>query len=236
MYRFATLFIACFLTTAAETTACGLHGKHRTTIATPQEDDYDVQYVKLDLQATNLSTAISGSARTVARVVVPAMNDFYFELSNQLTIDSAKVNGQILPVSQQGAFVNKISLPAALPQNTVFTVDVYYHGAPTGGTGFFTNGILNQTDASVPVQVTHTVSAAIHSRDWWPCKQSLTDKIDSADIWVTVPAGVRVAGNGLLQQVTNISPGFERYEWSTRYPVDYYLLSFAAAPRIPITR
>lgn len=204
--------------------------KAKTTVAALQEDDYDVQYVKLDVSATNASTAISGHATTMARVVAASMNDYYFELSNQLTIDSAKINGQSVSVTQVNNFVNKTSVASPLAQNTVFTADIYYHGAPTGGTGFFTNGILHQTDATVPVDVTHTVSAAFHSRDWWPCKQSLTDKIDSADFWITVPTGLKVAGNGLLQNVTTVAPGFERYEWASRYPVDYYLLSFAVAP------
>lgn len=204
--------------------------KTKTTIAVPQEDDYNVHYVKLDLTATNTSTAVSGSATTMATVVVSSMSDYYFELSNQLTIDSAKVNGQLYPVTTVNAFVRRITLNSPFPANTNFTVDIYYHGAPTGGTGFFTNGILSQTDNSVPVQVTHTVSAAIHSRDWFPCKQSLTDKIDSADIWISVPSGLKVASNGLLKNVTPIGLNYERYEWSTRYPVDYYLLSFAVAP------
>ncbi|HRO41918.1 MAG TPA: M1 family aminopeptidase [Flavipsychrobacter sp.] len=204
--------------------------KFKRSIAVPQEDDYDVQYVKLDLSATNASTAIWGEATTVAKVVAPSMVDYYFELSSGLTIDSAKVNGQLYPVSSVNSAVRRITLNNALSQNSVFSVAVFYHGAPTGGTGFFTNGILNQTDASVPVQVTHTVSAAIHSRDWFPCKQSLTDKIDSADIWISVPAGLKVASNGVLKNVTAVGVNNNRYEWSTRYPVDYYLLSFSIAP------
>ena len=89
--------------------------------------------------------------------------------------------------------------------------------------------MLQGTDAGTGTNVTHTVSAAVHSRDWWPCKQSLRDKIDSADIWVTVPVGNKVAGNGVLQGVTNMGVE-DRFEWSVRYPADYYLLSFAVAP------
>ena len=206
--------------------------KAKTTVATPEENYYDVTYVKMDLAATNTSTAITGQVTTVATVTVPSMSEYFFELTNQLTVDSAKINGQLLPVTQVSNFVNKISLAAPLSQNATFTAEVFYHGAPAGGTGFFTVGILNQTEPSVPAQVTHTVSAAFHSRDWWPCKQSLTDKIDSADIWVTVPAGLRVAGNGILKNVTPVAGGQNRYEWETRYPVDYYLLSFSVAPYV----
>jgi aminopeptidase N len=227
---FLFIYLMVSLSSFAERRTEGRHAKARVTVATPEEDYYDVEYVKMEIEATNLSTAITGHVTTRAKVAAASMGEYYFELSNQLIIDSAKINGGILPVTQVNTWVNKISLPFFLAQNAVFTAEVFYHGAPTGGTGFFTNGILHQTDASLPVQVTHTVSAAVHSRDWWPCKQSLTDKIDSADIWVTVPAGLKVAGNGLLKNVTPVSGTTNRYEWSSRYPADYYLLSFSVAP------
>ena len=226
--------ICCASPAAGQSLAHSSESRHlvkaKTTVASPEEDYYDIRYVKMEIAATNTSTAIEGHVTTVARVVVPTMTEYYFELSDQLAIDSAKINGQIVTVTQVNTFVRKVALPTPIAQNNSFTAEVFYHGAPTGGTCFFTNGILNQTDASIPVQVTHTVSAAIHSRDWWPCKQSLTDKIDSADIWITVPTGLKVASNGLLRNVTPIGPGQNRYEWASRYPADYYLLSFSIAP------
>lgn len=204
--------------------------KAKTTVANIAEDDYNVQYVKVDLSATNLSTAISGHVLTRAKVVANSLSEYYFELTNQLTIDSAKVNGQLLPVTQINNFENKIQLTNVLSQNAVFEVDIFYHGAPAGGNGFFTVGITNQVDPVYSDSVTQILSAAYHARDWFPCKQSLTDKIDSADVWITVPTGLKVAGNGLLKNVTPMGAGFNRYEWSERYPIDYYLLSFCVAP------
>lgn len=202
----------------------------KTTIAAPQEDNYDVQYVKLNINASNTSTAIVGHAYSQNKVVAASMSEYVFELSPQLTIDSAKVDGQLLAVVSNG-FIQTITLSSPLASSSNFTVDVWYHGAPTGGIGFFSNGILHQTNTNPTVDVTHTVSAAIHSRDWWPCKQSLTDKIDSVDMLVTVPTGLKVAGNGLLKNTTPTIGG-NRYEWQMRYPVDYYLISFAIAPYV----
>jgi len=201
--------------------------KAKTTVATPEENYYEVNYVKIDLSATNTSTAISGSSTTKAVVTAPSMAEYYFELNSQLTVDSALFNGTPVSVTNVNSFVSKIVLPSALPQGSPFTAQVFYHGAPVGGAGFFTIGILNGIDPTYGDTITHTVSAAFHSRDWFPCKQSLTDKIDSADIWITVPAGLKVASNGLLQNITPVTGNMQRFEWSTRYPTDYYLLSFA---------
>lgn len=226
----------CFINTAsAQQNNCAqnkatLTGLAKTTVASLQEDDYDVQYVKLDIEAGNISTAITGHAYSMSKVVAPSMSQYVFELSNQLVIDSAKINGQLMAVSSNG-FIQTITLPVSLPANSFFTTDIWYHGIPTGGTGFFSNGILHQTNTNPVVDVTHTVSAAIHSRDWWPCKQSLKDKIDSADVNIIAPAGLKVAGNGLLKSITPVGNS-NRYEWQMRYPVDYYLISFAVAPYV----
>lgn len=206
------------------------HHLVKTAIAVPQEDNYDVQYVKIDLEATNQSTAISGNSITKAKVVAANFNEYYFELTNQLHIDSAKFNGQNVTVDSVSMFVRKITLSNSLSQNSIFKVQVFYHGAPTGGTGFFTVGILNGQAGNPLVKVTQTVSAAYHSRDWFPSKQSFRDKIDSADVWITVDTNLKVASNGLLQNITVLSSNKKRFEWHTKYPIDYYLLSFCVAP------
>lgn len=208
---------------------CQAHAP-KSTVATPEEDDYDVLYVKMDLHAHNTSTQIKGHVTTRVKVVAPVMTDYFFELTPQLTIDSVLIQGASLPVTSNN-FIRSVTLPSAFIAGDTFSVSVYYQGAPAGGGSFFNIGIM-QTTAPLPynVPVTQTVSAAYHSRDWWPVKQSLTDKIDSADIWITVPQGLTAASNGLLKQVVPIGTAESRFEWSTRYPIDYYLLSFAVAP------
>src|SRR5690606_1729301 len=40
----------------------------------------------------------------------------------------------------------------------------------------------------------------------------------------------KVASNGLLKNISPVGAAHQRFEWETRYPTDYYLLSFAVAP------
>lgn len=200
----------------------------KTTVADLAENDYDVHYVNMNLSVTNMSTAISGHVATRVLVTAPVMQDYVFELSPQLTIDSIKINGQMATVQTNG-FVCRVQ-NLALAANTLFQADVWYHGQPAGGAGFFSNGLLHGTGGTGNTPVTHTVSAAFHSRDWWPCKQSLQDKIDSADLSFTVADTLTVASNGTLHSVTSLPGGQKRYQWRSRYPIDYYLLSFAVAP------
>ncbi|MBK9454408.1 MAG: hypothetical protein IPO24_01910 [Bacteroidetes bacterium] len=43
-----------------------------------------------------------------------------------------------------------------------------------------------------------TLSEPYGASDWWPCKQTLNDKIDSIDVFVTSPELYKVGGPGLL--------------------------------------
>lgn len=202
--------------------------KAKVTVADPAEDEYDMLHVKMNLSLDNTSVTISGDVTTTARVVASSMPAYVFELNDQLTIDSVKINNQLLNVSTNG-YVRTVTLPSPLLQNAVFTVQVFYHGTISSGTSFFSTGIRNQSSPTWGNMVTYTMSEPYDSRDWWPTKQSLTDKIDSADIWVTVPSNLKAGSNGLLQAVTPIPNGQSRYEWKTRYPTDYYLLSISVA-------
>lgn len=205
--------------------------KVQPAVADIREDQYDVNYVKLDLSLDNLSTHIDGIAHTRATVSSTAMSTYVFELLEDYTIDSLRFNNILLPVTTTG-FVREVTLPQPLAIGATFNVVVYYHGEPSFGSGFFTTGIRTQSAGSWNAQVTYTLSEPYGAKDWWPCKQSLRDKIDSSDVWITVPASLKAGSNGILQQVTSLPGGFARYEWKNRNRIDYYLISVAAGPYV----
>lgn len=200
----------------------------KTTIATPEEDHYDITHLKFNISLTNTGTAVSGDVITTARVAVASMPVYAFELDPQITVDSFKLNGQLMTVASAGS-VRTVNLTTPLTNNAVFTAQVFYHGQPTNGTGFFTRG-LNHVALGSGTHIMYTLSDMYTADDWWPSKQSLVDKIDSVDMWVTVPAGIKAGSNGLLKNVTAMPGGSSRYEWKTNYPIVYYLISVAVAP------
>lgn len=204
------LLLAAFTGHAHNGGACSHMYKKRTTAnkattATPEENYYDVKHVKLDLGLTNTSTAISGDATTTAQVNVTGFNVYAFELNNQITIDSLFFNGAKTTTYSRNGSVVTVNLPAVLPVNSLFSARVYYHGQPTAGTGFFTRG-LNTATLTSGTKIMYTLSDMYTAEDWWPSKQSIQDKIDSADIWVTVDNGLKAGSNGLLKNVTDM-PG-----------------------------
>lgn len=195
----------------------------RGTVADAREENYDVKYVKLDLALTNNDASISGNAFTQA-ITTTAMSNYVFELTADLTIDSVKVNGQIRAFTHPGE-IGVAALTASIPANTSFNAQVFYHGTIANGSGFFDRGLRNVYSGAAQRQYTFTLGEAYTVKDWWPCKQALQDKIDSSDVWVTVPDTLKAGSNGLLQQITTLSGSRKRYEWKNRNPIDYYLIS-----------
>jgi aminopeptidase N len=202
----------------------------KVTRTNPLLDAYDAQHLKLDLNMTNVSTQLSGSATTTAQVIASSgMSKYAFELSEILSIDSAFLNGVRLPVSRLDTDFFAITPASVIPYGQRFVVKIFYHGtAPTGG-GSMDHG-LNQAMAFTGTRVMYSLSEPYFAKEWWPCKQSLDDKLDSADLCFNIPAGLKAGSNGLLQSVTPLPSGLMRYEWKTKYPIDYYLISVAIAP------
>lgn len=237
--KYALTTIVCFLmlsTAMAQRPVCGHFSQSkkaeaRVTVADPAEENYDVKYVKLDLSLGNLSTSLNGSAVTTAVTVVSSFSSYVFELDTLLTVDSAFINGIPASVSTLGA-VRTVTVSPSLPVGTTFSARVVYHGTPLSGVVYHSRGMNSVQDPTTSHWVTYTSSECFASMEWWPCKQSLHDKIDSLDMWLTIPDSLKAGSNGLLRNVTTIDALHKRYEWHESYPIDYYLISLAVAPYV----
>ncbi len=206
------------------------HSGNRSTLLDAGEGDYDIKHLKFNLNVSDTSLHISGNVSTTAKVIAPSMSAYMFELDTLMVIDSAKVNGELLPVSTSvtpTGFLRTMILPTALPAGATFTAQVFYHGVPPAGGGFF-NGVTKAVLDGVPM--IYTISDPWVAADWWPAKQSVDDKIDSVDMFITVPAGQVDGSNGLLVNIDSTSvPGFWTYHWQTHYAINYYLISMSVS-------
>jgi len=180
-----------------------------------------MKHVQLRMNVTDTSTYIQGDVATTAQVTAAAMSAYVFELDTSMHIDSAFFNGTPATVTASGGIIRTITLPFVLAPGAMFTAEIFYHGTPPSGAGFF-NGVTHSV-SSAGTHMMYTVSDPWVALNWWPCKQNVDDKIDSVDMYVTVPAGVVDGSNGLLVSVDNVSlPGYATYHWQTHYPLAYY--------------
>lgn len=187
---------------------------------------YDVGFYRLNLEMTNLSKVISGTV-TMQANSRQAIDSVIFELHPNLSISRILLNGDSV------GFIRKataVYVPANLAAGLGFTIETKYAGTPPDGSSnpFGDAGMSNASSPTWGGQITWTLSQPFSAYEWWPCKQSLRDKIDSLDVNITVPSACKAGSNGLLKNIVTGLPGVKsRYEWKHRHPIDYYLVSVA---------
>ena len=208
----------------------GYHSYQLSDLRTHVKDsallDYDVHFYGIDLEVSDTSTFIRGSTeiRSTAEV---EMDEAVFELSVSMTVDSVFINGQKVPAFAHGNDLVRITVPSRIEPGQAFTARIFYHGK--GGRYGFFSGISNRRDPFWGNRVTYTLSEPFHALDWFACKQVLTDKADSANIYLTVEDHLKAGSNGLLAGVDSLPGNRTRYRWETRYPIAFYLLSLSVS-------
>lgn len=190
------------------------------------ENKYDVKFVHLNLALERTTKYVNGNAITVARTVAP-MDTFMTLLHQNHTIDSICFNGVYVPFTRADSAV-KVGLASPLAANASFTAIVYYKGMPPVGGSAIGSGFSNGTSGAWNTQATWSLSESLVAYHWWPCKQILTDKIDSSWVFVTTDSTNKVGSNGLLKNVVTVGSK-KRYEWRSKTPIAYYLISVAVS-------
>lgn len=208
-----------------------LNQKKFRTAVSPVEwermNQYDVHYYKLDIAAERTSTALSGHTLIQATVVNGPLSVFVFELGNEMTIDSLRLNGELSSYTRTDSFV-AVTLPSPLTNGSAIKAAIYYSGTPSGGVG-------NDVEPFGNEKITWTLSEPFNAYHWFAVKQILTDKADSTEVWITTSDENKAGSNGLLKNTTLLPGTKKRYEWKSNYPIAYYLISFTVGKFIDYT-
>ncbi|MCZ2443684.1 MAG: T9SS type A sorting domain-containing protein [Flavobacteriales bacterium] len=185
-------------------------------------NNYDLVFHSLYLEVDPAIYYIKGSVVSGFKPLYPGLTKIIFDLSFNLAVDS------IIFQNQQVSFVQtpndgvEIDLPFALNASQYYEITVYYQGEPppSGSLGGFDTASHNGTP------VAWTLSEPFGAKHWWPCKQSMNDKIDSVFMLIRTPSQYRAGANGLL---TNeyINGPWAYYQWEHRYKIPAYLVAFA---------
>lgn len=203
------------------------HAVHKPSALTAHEHKYDMKFVHLDLEISDTTKFISGNSTMIARVSAAALDTYVVLLHQNLTIDSIHFNGVNVPFLRHDSAV-KVTPSVPLPNNSTFTAQVWYAGLPPSGGSAIGDGFSNAVDWSANQPVTWSLSQPLVAYHWWPAKQVLTDKIDSSWVFVSTDSSNMAGSNGLLVNVTDLGAK-KRFEWKSRYPIDYYLISVAVS-------
>jgi hypothetical protein len=184
---------------------------------------YDLHYMRARWRVDPAVQAIRGAIQFRFTVqAVDSATALRFDMSPSLQVDSILYHGDTLAY-QHEAQVLKVLLPSGLSQGALDSLTIHYHGTPQRkALGTFAADSINGRP------ILWTLSEPYGAREWWPTKQSLTDKIDSLDIYLTVPAQYETASNGLLVATRTLEDSaLKRYHWRHRYPIPAYLVAIA---------
>lgn len=181
--------------------------------------DYDVKFYHINLETSSSSLFIQGSATIKLLTLVPGFSRVVLQLTSRLAVSGVNIGGTGASFTRTGDLL-EITLPEPVPQSSLLDVTIHYSGTPDNGPG-----INRSTSATWNQTVIWTLSESFHAYDWFPVKQDLADKADSAYVFITAPKPLKGVSNGVLRNVVEAGTDKRRFEWVTRYPIAYYLIS-----------
>jgi aminopeptidase N len=173
-------------------------------------ENYDVKYYSIDLTPDTATKTISSTVKIVGEVLASSLNSVDLDFAQQ-SYSFTDIHLSGLP-DDQLTYIQKtnlitINLDSTFLQGEQFSIEITYQGSPEEGFYFDTH------NSKALIQV--LVNKPFH---WWPCKNVLTDRADSADIRVTVPKEFVVVSSGLLKEVI-IKGDTAIYWWHEQYPI-----------------
>ena len=175
----------------------------------------DIGFWQFKLALNADSGAISGRVETHF-LAKSDENYLSFDLSNVLQVDSVWVNSSSVAFAQLPGHELRIFSPLLAGQPYISVV--FYQGKPMQGSGL--GGFYLGNRQGIPE--IWTLSQPFAAADWWPTKNTLTDKADSVEMEFFYDSLFQVAAPGLLTETT---PG--RSVWKHRHPIPAYLVAFA---------
>jgi len=192
----------------------------------PLLNNYDITFTKIDIASENNSNYINGYAYIEAEVTANQLTTFCIELASSMTVDSVLFNGNNVFFSHTNDEI-LIDLENPLQNGDLLSVTIYYNGNGHDDNNY-AGGLFHVSDEELfnNENLTYSFTQPFGASLWFPCKQVLTDKIDSLYIFVTTNSAYKVSSNGLLVNEVDLGNGNTRYEWKTKYPIAYYLVVF----------
>ncbi len=189
-------------------------------------ENFDITFYHLDLSVSDTSTYIEGFTRINLKSLVPSLSKIQLDLISEIITDSVSIDGNKAGFTHESDILTiNLPDPAAIHQSIAITI--YYHGL--GNTSTRNHGITHEHVRTINKEVTWTLSEPFASKNWFPCKQVLTDKADSAYIFLSTNRNRKAGSNGILTNEVLLPDNRVRYEWKCRYPIAYYLISFSVS-------
>ncbi len=187
--------------------------------------DVDVHYHRFLWRLNPELQFINGDVTTYFTHEQP-QQQISFDLQDNLTVSEVFRGSDTLNFSHTNDILT-IFYPNT--RTGLDSVTISYFGSPfTEGLGTFS---IDTTSAGNPVL--WTLSQPYGAAGWWPCNNSLGDRIDSMDLFINVPSGYTVASLGILQKRVVLG-ATETFHWKHKHSIPAYLVAIAVGDYVLI--
>jgi aminopeptidase N len=183
-------------------------------------NNFDVKHYKCEWQIDPAIKYIKGKVRTTF-TTNSLVSNIIFDLTSTLTVDSVLYKNVKTVFIQNPNNTVTVNFPTTINNNILDSVTIYYKGIPDAGN---TGSFAQSAHAGVPI--IWTLSEPYGAKDWWPCKDGLTDKADSIEIVVTCPDAYKNSSNGLIVSDV-LNNGKRTTTFKHKFPIASYLVAIA---------
>ena len=189
----------------------------------PEQAIMDIRHYTIALDLDIPKEHISGYTIIEVNMLQPT-KVLLFDLLDSFTIHQITVNGKKKPFRYQNNMIT-IQLDKELPAGKAL-VKVDYEGHPhTAIRPPWDDGFTWTKDSTGNPWVAITAEGT-GGKVYFPCKDHPSDEPnEGADLFITVPKGLVVAGPGLLKKVTTAN-NKSTYHWKTNYTINNYNILF----------
>ena len=182
---------------------------------------YDLLSQKLEIEVDPAIHYIKGEV-TTEFLALENTDTIVFDLSDNLEVASVTTEEEALQFTHENNELI-ITFAKGLCEDATQTLKIAYEGTPNKSNDG-SNGFVTTTHNNTPSL--YTLSEPYGSREWWPCKQDLNDKIDQIDVIITAPAAYKAVSNGMV--ISEIQEGaLMTTHWQHNYPIPTYLIGVA---------
>lgn len=183
---------------------------------------YQILYNRCEWRVNPYRNGFLRGKVTALFAITASGDSIRFDLHDSMKVDSVVWHGMELAWKHQN---HQLAVTGTWLMGNTDSLSIYYHGKPDLGAAFgYYNYDLHETGPIV-----YTLSEPYGASYWWPCKQTLQDKIDSLDVIMYVPPSMKAGSNGKLVRNDSINDSTRVFHWKCRYPIAPYLVSFAVS-------
>ena len=190
----------------------------------PLQSAIDVKHYKIDLRVDPYKQVISGEV-IIRFKLLQRVDHVVMDLLDRYTISGTYINGMAMSHTRKKnkVFIDNQGIDPFIEHE----LRIKYGGKPPIAKNPPWDGGFTW---SKDIEGRHWVGVSCQSNGahvWYPCKEHPSDKVNGADVIITVPDPLMVVSNGVLISSVKEKDRWTKWHWRTEYPISAYNINFS---------